>query len=219
MLREFLWRQQDPDCNGLFYNPEGDDLSASETSKYLDDTSKRQRPRHVDLFCQRAPMMALTTLLAAGDEHLASGRLRLMVRGLSHIAEWNGDEARFASYRWAPVIRPEWKEGTSAPERWIGYRYALMTGLARYVELSGDPEATRLALGLTRYYMRHGDVPESGRGSAGDTHSGGILPTVTGIGCECIVGRQGGTGLGTSRRLPRSGADPGFRVHRRWPGP
>ena len=146
MLREFLWDQQDPD-DGLFYNPEGHDVSSSETSKYLDDTSKRQRPRHVDLFCQKAPMLALTTLMMTGNQS-AHSRLRRMVSGLSQIAEWNGDEARFASYRWAPIVRPEWVEGISVPERWIGYRYALLAGLARYVELSADPEATRLALGL-----------------------------------------------------------------------
>lgn len=178
MLREFLWDQQDPD-DGLFYNPEGHDVSSSETSKYLDDTSKRQRPRHVDLFCQKAPMLALTTLMMTGNQS-AHSRLRRMVSGLSQIAEWNGDEARFASYRWAPIVRPEWVEGISVPERWIGYRYALLAGLARYVELSADPEATRLALGLARYYMRHGDVPNDGR-FCGNTHSGGILPTVTGI--------------------------------------
>jgi hypothetical protein len=177
-LRRFLWAQQDPD-DGLFYNPEGDEGSTSETSKYLDDTASRRKPRHVDLFCQRAPLLAMTTLLAMGDGAVRP-RLQRMVRGLTAIAERNGDEARFPFYRWAPAIKPEWVTGKSAPECWLGYRYALLTALARYAELADDAEATLLATGLARFYMRSGDVPPDGR-FRGNTHSGGILPTTVGI--------------------------------------
>jgi hypothetical protein len=176
-LREFLWAQQDP-ADGLFYNPE-DDVTGSEMSKYLLNPSASERPRHVDMFCQRAPLLAMTTLLAAGDTSLRA-RIYHMIRGLANIAEYHGDEARFASYRWAPTVRPEWMQGTGAPEKWQGYRYALLTALARYVELTGDPAATDLALRLARWYIRHGDVPPDGR-FRGNTHSGGILPTAVGI--------------------------------------
>jgi hypothetical protein len=177
-LRAFLWAHQDLN-DGLFYNPESEEDGIGEASKYVLDAGSRARLRHVDLFCQRAPLMAMTTLLAAGDESVRP-RLQAMVRGLEAIAEWNGDEARFPSYRWAPVVRPEWIQGQSAPERWHGYRYALLTALARYVELADDARATAFATALARWYMRHGDVPADGR-FKGNTHSGGILPTTVGI--------------------------------------
>ena len=66
------------------------------------------------------------------------------------------------------------------PERWQGYRYALLTALPRYAAISGDEEALDLAKGLARHYMRHGDVPPDGR-FRGNTHSGGILPVTVGI--------------------------------------
>lgn len=175
-LRHFLWAQQDPGA-GLFYNP--DDEAASEKDKYRLNEQAAARPRHVDLFCQRAPMLALTTLLAMGDES-ARPRLQAQVRGLARIAERHGDELSFPSFRWAPEIRPEWREASGPPAMWQGYRYALLTPLARYVELTGDPEAADLALGLARWYMRHGDVPADGH-FRGNTHSGGILPTLAGI--------------------------------------
>ena len=72
-------------------------------------------------------------------------RLQQMVRGLLAIAERNGDEIRFPTYRWAPTLKPEWFNGANVPEKWFGYRYALLTGLARYVEIGNDPTATELA--------------------------------------------------------------------------
>ncbi len=103
-----------------------------------------------------------------------------MIGGLRSIARQEGDEWRFPTYRWAPVVRPAWVQGESVPERWLGYRYALLTGLARYVQLTADPPASELALGLARHYMRHGDVPGDGRYAA-NTHSGGVLPVAVGI--------------------------------------
>ena len=50
-----------------------------------------------------------------------------MVRGLLSIAEQNGDEIRFPSYRWAHTLRPEWLAPVNVPEKWQGYRYALLT--------------------------------------------------------------------------------------------
>jgi len=129
----------------------------------------------------------LSALTAVGDDHLIGRRRRKyaatlaeMVRGLLAISERNGDEIRFPTYRWAPVLKPEWFNGANAPEKWQGYRYALLTGLARYAELTQDPAGVELALGLARYYMRHGDVPPDGRFVA-NTHSGGVLPTTVGI--------------------------------------
>ncbi|MHB0856253.1 MAG: hypothetical protein ACYC5M_01620 [Anaerolineae bacterium] len=177
-LREYLWAQQDP-VDGLFYNPEHEESSDAEVSKYIPDGTQATRPRHVDLFCQRAPLLALATLLAAGDES-ARPRLQQMVRGLIRISCREGDEVSFPTWRWSPTVKPEWHAGATAPEKWLGYRYALLTGLARYVELTGDPEAADLAMGLARWYMRHGDVPYDGC-FAGNTHSGGILPATVGI--------------------------------------
>jgi hypothetical protein len=173
-LRRFLWSQQDPE-DGLFYNWEEDNAA----HKYLPDGAETSVRRHVDMFCQRAPLLAMTTLLATGDETMRP-RLEKMVRGLLGIAERNGDELRFPTYRWAPVLKPEWTQGANAPEKWLGYRYALLTGLARYAEISNDPTAFDLAMGLARFYMQHGDVPPDGR-FAGNTHSGGILPVSVGI--------------------------------------
>lgn len=178
MLRQFLWSQQDP-VDGLFYNWEENSTASTEMSKYLPDTDLTTRQRHVDLFCQRSPLLAMTTLLADGDETMRP-RLQQMVRGLLAIAERNGDEIRFPTYRWAPTLKPEWFNGANVPEKWFGYRYALLTGLARYVEIGNDPTATELALGLARFYMRHGDVPADGHFAA-NTHSGGVLPTTVGI--------------------------------------
>ena len=177
MLRRFLWAQQDPD-DGLFYNPDTEP-SEAEMSKYAPDLASRNTNRHVDLFCQRSPLLAMTTLLLAGDESMRP-RLERMVRGLAGIAAFDGDEARFSTYRWAPVIKPEWRASQNVPEKWLGYRYALLTGLSRYAQVSDDPVARSLALGLARFYMRHGDVPPDGR-FRGNTHSGGILPTTVGI--------------------------------------
>jgi hypothetical protein len=177
LLRRFLWAQQDPG-DGLFYNPEPGAPDA-EASKYEPDLGDRAGQRHVDLFCQRAPLLALTTLLALGDQD-ARPRLERMARGLRSIAEPDGDGLRFSTYRWARRLRPEWAASPNVPERWLGYRYALLTGLARYAQLSGDPAAAGLAAGLARWYMRHGDVPPDGR-FKGNTHSGGILPTTVGI--------------------------------------
>lgn len=178
-LREFLWSHQDPG-DGLFYNPDAEvDASDAEMSKYIPGAGVLTRPRHADLFCQRAPLLAMTTLLLLGDESMRP-RLQRMVTGLSSIARQTGDEISFPTYRWAPVLKPEWTHGASVPERWLGYRYALLTALARYAQAAGDPRATELGLGLARFYMRHGDVPPDGR-FRGNTHSGGILPTVVGI--------------------------------------
>jgi hypothetical protein len=178
MLRQFLWSQQDPG-DGLFYNWEENSNANTEMSKYVPDADTATRQRHVDLFCQRSPLLAMTTLLADGDEAMRP-RLQRMVSGLLAIAERNGDEIRFPTYRWAPVLKSEWFNGASVPEKWLGYRYALLTGLARYAEIGNDPAATELALGLARFYIRHGDVPMDGRFAA-NTHSGGVLPTTVGI--------------------------------------
>lgn len=178
MLREFLWNHQNSK-NGLFYTPEETPQPSNEVSKYAMDGTGGMIQSHVDMFCQRAPLLAMPTLLASGDE---SVRLRLqnLVTGLTAISEREGDEIRFPTYRWAPILKPEWYASKSGPERWLGYRYALLTGLARYVELSDYPAATELAMGLARYYMHHGDVGADGR-FHGNTHSGGILPTAVGI--------------------------------------
>lgn len=178
LLREFLWAAQDPE-DGLFYNPVEPGGPGLEIDKYRPKARVGACDRHVDLFCQRAPLLAMVTLLAAGEEQV-SLRLQAMIRGLSAIARQEGDIIYFPTYRWAPTLRSEWSHPTSTPERWVAYRYALLTGLARYVELSADPEATALATGLARFYMRHGDVPPDGR-FRGNTHSGGILPTTVGI--------------------------------------
>jgi hypothetical protein len=198
ILRDFLWAQQDPH-DGLFYNPEADQVPGAvagvatgaaapatadaEMSKYAPDQQATAAARHVDLFCQRAPMLAMTTLLAAEDESMQP-RLQRMVQGLAGIAERaserNGDELRFPTYRWAPVLKPGWFQGAQVPEKWMGYRYALLTALARYAQLTGDSVAVDLAAGLARFYMRHGDVPPDGRFHA-NTHSGGVLPTTVGI--------------------------------------
>lgn len=153
-------------------------------SKYLPDAGVLTRPRHVDLFCQRGPLLALCTLLAAGDESVRL-RWQRLIQGLWGLTAPSGhptapDELRLPTYRWAPVLKPEWTMGANVPEKWLGYRYALLTGLARGVELVGDAATTELALGLARWYMRHGDVPADGRYAA-NTHSGGILPTAVGI--------------------------------------
>lgn len=178
LLRNFLWAQQD-ESDGLFYNPEADNVPDAEMSKYEPDQRATAPARHVDMFCQRAPLLAMTTLLAADDEAMQP-RLQRMVRGLLHIAERNGDEVRFPTYRWAPVLKPGWTQGVHVPERWQGYRYALLTGLARYAQISNDSVAFDLARGLALHYMRHGDVPPDGRFRA-NTHSGGVLPTAVGI--------------------------------------
>lgn len=178
-LRQYLWAQQDPQ-DGLFYNWEDEALSGGEMSKYIPNAGVLTRPRHVDLFCQRGPLIALCTLLATGDE-TALPRWHRLVQGLWGITERTAlDELRFPTYRWAPTLKPEWTTGASVPEKWLGYRYALLTGLARGVELVGDNATRELALGLARWYMRHGDVPAHGRYAA-NTHSGGILPTAVGI--------------------------------------
>jgi hypothetical protein len=173
-LRAFFFAQQDAG-DGLFYNPEPD----AEMSKYAPDMGTTVAARHVDMFCQRAPLLAMTTLLALGDESVLP-RLQHMVRGLIDISERNGDEARFSTYRWARTLQPGWYEGANIPEHWQGYRYALLTGLPRYAQLAGDEQALAFAQRLARHYMRHGDVPPDGC-FRGNTHSGGILPTTVGI--------------------------------------
>lgn len=177
-LRAHFFEQQgSPD--GLFWNWEDVQPSNAEMSKYAPDAGALTGQRHVDMFCQRSPLLAMTSMLAMGDESIVP-RIVQMIGGLRSIAQQDGDEWRFPTYRWAPVVRTAWVQGESVPERWLGYRYALLTGLARYVQLSGDPSATELALGLARYYMRHGDVPHDGRYAA-NTHSGGVLPVAVGI--------------------------------------
>lgn len=175
-LREFLWAQQDPD-DGLFYNP--DDEPNAEMSKYAPVAALPSAQRHIDLFCQRSPMLAMTTLLQLGDETMRP-KLENMVRGLAAIAKHEGDEMSFPTYRWARTLKPEWATPQNVPEKWHGYRYALLTGLARYAEVSRDPAAIELAMGIARHYMRHGDVPADGRFRA-NTHSGGVLPVTVGI--------------------------------------
>jgi len=176
-LRRFLWRQQDRET-GLFMSPDTE-LPDGEATKYTPDDRDRAGQGHADMFAQRGPLLAMATLLAMGDESVRS-RANRMVAGLSAIAERHGDELCFPAYRWARDLRSEWRAGHNVPERWLGYRYALLTGLARYVELTDDPTATDLAVGLARWYMRHGDVPPDGRFRA-NTHSGGVLPTAVGI--------------------------------------
>lgn len=178
LLREFFWAQQDPN-DGLFYNPEAEGSGDAEMDKYRPEARLEGSARHVDLFCQRAPLLAIATLLAAGDESVRP-RLERMARGLAGIAERHSDGLRLISYRWAPTIRPEWYETDVPPAKFIGYRYALLTGLARCAELSGDSAVGELALGLARYYLRHGEVPADGR-FRGNTHSGGILPALVGL--------------------------------------
>jgi hypothetical protein len=177
-LRTLLFEQQgSPD--GLFWNWEDVQPSNAEMSKYAPDAGVLTAQRHVDMFCQRSPLLAMTSMLAMGDESVTP-RIRQMIGGLRSIAQQDGDEWRFPTYRWAPVVRPAWIHGESVPERWLGYRYALLTGLARYVQLTGDPPASELALGLARHYMRYGDVPLDGRYAA-NTHSGGVLPVAVGV--------------------------------------
>ena len=179
MLRRLLWAQQD-ESDGLFYSSDDEQPAANaEMSKYIPAAGVLTSGRHIDLFCQRAPMLAMTTLLQLGDEMMRP-RLEKMVRGLASIAVREGDEAYFPAYRWAQTMRPEWFAPVNVPEKWQGYRYALLTALARYAEVSHDPAAIDLALGLARYYMRHGDVPPDGRYRA-NTHSGGVLPATVGI--------------------------------------
>ncbi len=179
MLRHFLWAQQDA-SDGLFYNPDDEKSETNaEMSKYIPAAGVLTSGRHVDLFCQRAPLLAMTTLLQLGDDTMRP-RLEKMVRGLAAIALHHGDEWRFPAYRWAQTMKPEWSAPVNVPEKWIGYRYALLTALARYAEVSRDPAAIDLALGLARHYMRHGDVPPDGHYRA-NTHSGGVLPVTVGI--------------------------------------
>ena len=116
----------------------------------------------------------MTTLLQMGDESMRP-RLQKMVRGMLSIAERDGDALRFPTYRWAQTLKPEWFAPANVPEKWQGYRYASMTALARYAQVSQDPAAIELGLGLARNYMRHGDVPANGHYRA-NTHSGGVLP-------------------------------------------
>ncbi|MFN8444854.1 MAG: hypothetical protein U0175_28975 [Caldilineaceae bacterium] len=178
-LRGYLWSQQDAQ-DGLFYNWEDEALSGGEMSKYIPNAGVLTRPRHVDLFCQRGPLLALCTLLAAGDETVLP-RWQRTIQGLWKLTERTApDELRLPTYRWAPILKPEWTMGANVPEKWLGYRYALLTGLARGAELVNDSATTELALGLARWYMRHGDVPADGHYAA-NTHSGGILPTAVGI--------------------------------------
>lgn len=177
-LRTFLWGQQDG-VDGLFYNPEAEGAQDAELDKYRPEARFEAPARHVDLFCQRAPLLAMASLLASGDESVRP-RLERLVRGLGKIAERAGDELSFPTYRWAPAIKPEWRAASGPPASWLGYRYALLTGLARCVELTGDPAAAELALGLARFYLRHGNVAPDGS-FRGNTHSGGILPTLVGI--------------------------------------
>jgi hypothetical protein len=121
----------------------------------------------------------MTTLLQLGDESVRP-RLERMVRGLWAIATHQRDAISFSTYRWAPTLRPEWASPTNVPEKLVGYRHALLTGLARYAQLSQDPVAIDLALGIASYYMKQGDVPPDGRFRA-NTHSGGVLPVSVGI--------------------------------------
>ncbi len=178
-LRRFLWDQQDA-RDGLFYQPDDEQLATNaEMSKYIPAAGVMTSGRHLDFFCQRSPLLAMTTLLQMGDESMRP-RLEKMVRGLWAIAERQGDEVRFPTYRWAPTLKPEWAAPANVPEKWLGYRYALLTGLARYAQLGQDPLAVDLALGITRHYLRHGDVPPDGRFRA-NTHSGGVLPVTVGV--------------------------------------
>ena len=177
-LRAHFFEQQGaPD--GLFWNWEDAQLSNSEVSKYAPDAGALTTQRHVDMFCQRSPLLAMTSMLALGDEAVRP-RIEQIIAGLRSIALKDGAEWKFPTYRWAPVIRPAWVQGESVPERWLGYRYALMTGLARYVQLTGDPAASDLGMGLARHYMRSGDVPTDGHYAA-NTHSGGVLPVAVGV--------------------------------------
>lgn len=178
LLREFVWAQQDP-SDGLFYIPAQGGPADIEMSKYLPDGAGMGMPRHVDMFCQRAPLLAGATLLASGDGSVRP-RLQRLIEGLMAISQREGEEVSFPTYRWAPTLKPQWYAGATAPERWLGYRYALLTGLARYVELTGEAQAADLALGLARFYMHRGDVPPDGRFCA-NTHSGGVMPTTVGI--------------------------------------
>ncbi len=179
LLRRFLWTQQD-EKDGLFYNPDDEQISTNaEMSKYIPAAGVMTAGRHLDFFCQRSPLLAMTTLLQLGDESMRP-RLQKMVRGLWAIATHQGDEVIFPTYRWAKTLKPEWAAPTNVPEKWVGYRYALLTGLARYAQLSQDPVAVDLALGIARHYIRCGDVPPDGRFRA-NTHSGGVLPVSVGI--------------------------------------
>lgn len=187
LLREYLWAQQDGK-DGLFYNRDDEARPGDEMSKYTPDGTEAAGARHVDLFCQRGPAMALCTLMAAGDR-AAPGRWEKLVEGLWGLTERAApDELRLPSYRWAPVLKPEWIASQTVPEKWLGYRYAALTALARGAELTGSPRSVELARGLAHWYMRHGDVPADGRYAA-NTHSGGILPTAVGI---CRLGIQAG---------------------------
>lgn len=178
-LRRFLWAQQDP-SDGLFYNPDDEQAATNaEMSKYIPAAGVMTTGRHLDFFCQRSPLLAMTTLLQLGDESVRP-RLQKMVRGLWAIATHQGGEISFSTYRWATTLKPEWAAPTNVPEKWTGYRYALLTGLARYAQLSQDPVAVELALGIARHYMRHGEVPPDGRFRA-NTHSGGVLPITVGV--------------------------------------
>lgn len=179
LLRRFLWAQQDP-TNGLFFNQDDEHAATNaEMSKYIPAAGVLTSGRHADMFCQRAPMLAMITLMQLGDASMRP-RLEKMVRGLLAITERDGDALRFPSFRWAETIKPEWLAPVNIPEKWTGYRYAPLTALARYVELTRDPAAIDLALGLARYYMRRGEVPANGKYRA-NTHSGGVLPVTVGI--------------------------------------
>jgi hypothetical protein len=177
LLRTLLWAQQDPE-DGLFYNTDESAVDP-EMDKYRPEGRVPTAARHVDLFCQRGPLLALTTMMAGGDGPAAS-RARRLVSGLGNLGRRAGDETSFDFIRWAPVMKSEWSAPEGPPFSWLGYRYAWLTGLARYVEITRDPHAADLAMSLSRFYMRHGDVPADGR-FRGNTHSGGILPTLVGI--------------------------------------
>jgi len=177
-LKKYFLAQQD-DKDGLFYNPDDEQDTNTEMSKYLPEAGVLTTNRHVDLFCQRSPLLALTTLLQMGDQSMLP-RLENFVRGLAAIAVKDGEEYSFPAYRWAVEMKAEWYHPVNLPEKWLGYRYALLTPLARYAEISGDVLARDLALGLSRHYLKHGDVPPDGRYRA-NTHSGGVLPVTAGI--------------------------------------
>jgi hypothetical protein len=175
-LRAFLFAQQDP-VDGLFYHP----ALSTAVDKYATELFPTTADRHVDLFAQRGPLLALASMYVEGTESSTAERLEALVNGLDRLVDRDGPYASFPGYRWVLQGRPMWQHAESPPFSQHGYRYALLTGLARICELGIIPRALDLCGGLVRHYVeRTGEVSPSGT-FRGHTHSGGILPTAVGV--------------------------------------
>lgn len=159
-LRRFLLARSNPH-DGLFYD------AAAPWSRYA-----------ADMFCQGRVLHGLVSWLMLTREPEVEATLERFVHGLSRIADHHDDYCSYPHDLW---IEDRWVEGGLWEGKAPGYSAQQINGLARYAAASESSAALELAGKLSRFFVYHSGAVNPDGSYRGHTHSGGILPTTSGV--------------------------------------